>query len=101
MVNGVLTMFPAEHPAFPGHFPGAPVVPGVLLLDELVRALATELRQPYTAFVVQSVKFLHAVRPGERVFWRYTKTPAGSLQMTLSVDDCDVATAVLAVESSA
>lgn len=27
-----------EHPALPGHFPGAPVVPGVVLLDEVIRA---------------------------------------------------------------
>lgn len=29
----------AEHPSLPGHFPGRPIVPGVLLLDE-VRACA-------------------------------------------------------------
>ena len=28
----------ADHPCLPGHFPGAPVVPGVLILDEVMRA---------------------------------------------------------------
>lgn len=28
----------ADHPCLPGHFPGAPVVPGVLILDEVLRA---------------------------------------------------------------
>ena len=27
----------ADHPCLPGHFPGAPVVPGVLILDEVLR----------------------------------------------------------------
>jgi 3-hydroxymyristoyl/3-hydroxydecanoyl-(acyl carrier protein) dehydratase len=32
----------AEHPALAGHFPGSPIVPGVVLLDEMVRALEGE-----------------------------------------------------------
>ena len=30
---------PATHPALPGHFPGQPLVPGVVLLDALAQAL--------------------------------------------------------------
>ena len=33
---------PADHPCLAGHFPGAPVVPGVLILDEVMRASSAQ-----------------------------------------------------------
>jgi 3-hydroxymyristoyl/3-hydroxydecanoyl-(acyl carrier protein) dehydratase len=54
---------PADHPAFAGHFPGAPVLPGALLLDEALRRLPLdggELR-------LDVVKFRRAVRPGAQL----------------------------------
>ncbi len=52
---------PADHPSLPGHFPGRPVVPGVVLLD----ALFAELGLSPTALA--SVRFVRPVRPGDVV----------------------------------
>lgn len=54
----------ADHPSLAGHFPGNPVVPGVLLLDHAIDALhrACGLR----VVRLQRVKFLAALRPGEK-----------------------------------
>ena len=38
----------ADHPSLPGHFPGAPLVPGVVILDEVLEALI-EWRQNFQA----------------------------------------------------
>lgn len=46
----------AQHTALPGHFPGAPVVPGVVLLDRVVATLEREWETPVTGF--KQVKFL-------------------------------------------
>ena len=35
--------FAADHPVFPGHFPGHPIVPGVLLLDWVQAAIEAQL----------------------------------------------------------
>jgi hypothetical protein len=58
---------PADHPAFAGHFPGQPLMPGALLLAEVleavhgVPALAARLGSEPT---LAAAKFLAPVRPG-------------------------------------
>jgi 3-hydroxymyristoyl/3-hydroxydecanoyl-(acyl carrier protein) dehydratase len=51
------------HPSLPGHFPGAPVVPGVLLLDQVADVLACRGGGPLAR--IGAVKFLAPLRPGE------------------------------------
>ena len=52
---------PAQHPAFGGHFPGAPLLPGVVLLDEMLQAVGSA----GGGWSIATAKFLHPVRPGE------------------------------------
>jgi len=68
-VAAVLTSIDPAHPALPGHFPGDPVVPGVVLLDEGVGSITAELEQDVkaTGVTVRSAKFLRPVRPGEEL----------------------------------
>ena len=58
----VLRLIHADHPSLPGHFPGAPLVPGVLILDEVVSAL-DEWRQDSQITGITSVKFLAPLKP--------------------------------------
>ncbi len=63
----VALTIPTDHPAFAGHFPGHPVLPGVALLSLVVEALATRPAlqarlggQP----TLDNAKFLSPVGPG-------------------------------------
>lgn len=64
---------PPDHPAFAGHFPGQPVLPGVVLLGEVLEAL---LRDAPAALgprpCVSAVKFLAPVRPGASLELRWS-----------------------------
>lgn len=55
----------AAHPALPGHFPGNPIVPGVVLLDRVVEAIEAA-HGPLAAMRLPQVKFLQPLLPGER-----------------------------------
>lgn len=52
----------ANHPTLPGHFPGAPLVPGVVILDEVLAALI-EWRQDSQLTGIRMVKFLAPLQP--------------------------------------
>jgi 3-hydroxymyristoyl/3-hydroxydecanoyl-(acyl carrier protein) dehydratase len=57
-------VIPADHPSLAGHFPGAPIVPGVVVLDEVAAALA-EWRKESRLSRVMSVKFVAPIKPGQ------------------------------------
>ncbi|MEO8078919.1 MAG: 3-hydroxyacyl-ACP dehydratase [Caldimonas sp.] len=65
---------PADHPAFAGHFPDRPLLPGVLLLAEVMEAVAADpaLRARVGAAPRLSVaKFLAPVLPGSTLTIRF------------------------------
>ncbi|HKI65171.1 MAG TPA: hypothetical protein VKA16_11185 [Burkholderiales bacterium] len=54
------------HPALPGHFPGNPIVPAVVLLAEVAAAIETTMGPQARLLGLPSVKFLAPLAPGER-----------------------------------
>ncbi len=54
-----------DHPALPGHFPGRPVVPGVLLLDGVIETAARWLGVPIQVRSLRQAKFISPLLPGE------------------------------------
>jgi len=58
-------MIRPDHPALAGHFPDNPIVPGVVLLTELLRAIEQELHWEKGPVTVSSVKFMRLLRPNE------------------------------------
>lgn len=53
-----------DHPALPGHFPGHPIVPGVVILDNLL-VLMEESRPGTVVDGIPVAKFLKVARPGD------------------------------------
>lgn len=56
-------LIPHAHPSLPGHFPGAPVVPGVVVLDAVLAAAGAQGAQAPRRLV--QAKFLAPLLPGQ------------------------------------
>ena len=54
----------ADHPALPGHFPGNPIVPGVVILDYILAAVTAAL-PAYQVSGVRKLKFLRTLLPNQ------------------------------------
>lgn len=54
-----------DHPSLPGHFPGHPVVPGVVILDRVRRAAEPALAAGLTIIGLPQAKFVSSLQPGQ------------------------------------
>lgn len=65
---------PPDHPAFAGHFPGHPVLPGVVLLALVMEALGDKAG---SAARIENAKFLSPVLPGATLTLALTEQGRG------------------------
>ncbi len=79
-----------DHPTAAGHFPGNPIVPGALLLDVVLLAIAGDAAVP--SCTVRTVKFLRPVRPGDRLRIEWEKKSDGVHFRCVLSETGDIAT---------
>jgi 3-hydroxymyristoyl/3-hydroxydecanoyl-(acyl carrier protein) dehydratase len=86
---------PADHPAFAGHFPGKPILPGAALLDAVLPTIAAELGWDLGACEIAAAKFLGIVRPGAALQLSFALRPEGSVAFTVRETGRNVASGIL------
>ena len=86
---------PTDHPAYAGHFPGQPILPGVVLLDAALYALAKAHGTPEATALIKSAKFLSPVLPGEPLTLHYTASGTSGFQFELRSDARAVASGAI------
>jgi 3-hydroxymyristoyl/3-hydroxydecanoyl-(acyl carrier protein) dehydratase len=85
----------ANHPAYSGHFPGQPVLPGVVLLDAVMHELRCAARGACAGWDISTAKFHSAVRPGEALTLEHETLPTGSVRFAIRTADRAVASGIL------
>jgi len=90
--------FAASHPALPGHFPGHPVIPGVLLLDALVNALPAQVGGAVRVTAFPAVKFLAPLLPESDFEVVLAVKRSGQASFELLAGDRKIASGTVAYE---
>ena len=74
----------AGHISAEGHFPGDPIIPGAVLLREIVLAIG---HGPDRLREVRAAKFHRPVRPGDTLLLTWTEDSGGEVRFSCSAAD--------------
>lgn len=91
----------ADHPTGAGHFPGNPIIPGALLLAEVLRSVGEAEGMHIGACNVRSAKFQHPARPGDKVEVEYECSTQGVIDFKCAVAGVTVLTGVIGATGNA
>ncbi len=85
MMNKLTLQFAADHPTGAGHFPGNPIIPGALLLAEVLRRIEQAEGVQFASCKVKAAKFLSPARPGDVVEIDYARSASGAIEFECGV----------------
>ena len=86
----------ADHPAYAGHFPGHPILPGVVLLAEALHAIAEATGRGADRWTLTGAKFLQPVTPGTELTLVHTDAGNGNLRFEVRAGERVMASGTLA-----
>jgi 3-hydroxymyristoyl/3-hydroxydecanoyl-(acyl carrier protein) dehydratase len=88
----------ASHPALPGHFPGHPVVPGVVVLEAVLAALPQHAGAALRVTGFPMVKFLAPLLPEHEFEVVFSVKRPGQMAFEVVANGDKLATGTLAYE---
>lgn len=108
MTGETTLVIAADHRAFAGHFPGMPILPGVVLLDAAVHAVSRALSASVSGHAnrqsgpvscqISSAKLLSPVGPGETLTLSWITAASGSVRFDISCGSRKIATGTLMLQ---
>ncbi|MHB8747223.1 MAG: hypothetical protein ACYC7I_11995 [Gammaproteobacteria bacterium] len=101
MITSTHWTVPNDHPAFAGHFPGTPILPGVVLLDTALRAIAAATGIALDGCEISAVKFLSPARPGDALVMQHVISSSGAIRFDIVAGSRKIATGSLVPRSPA
>ncbi len=90
-----------DQPAFAGHFPGAPVLPGVVLLQLALDAVRAAGDITADAVDIASAKFFRPVAPGTALVIAHRVRHGGAVDFAIAAGEDRVATGTFVAHEAA
>lgn len=90
----------ASHPALSGHFPGHPIVPGVVLLDAVVTALPAHAGGAVRVTGFPTVKFIAPLAPEREFEISLTAKRPGQAAFEIHAGDARLASGTVSFEAA-
>ncbi len=91
---------PLDHPAFAGHFPGTPILPGVVLLDMALQAITHAYGSMFKGLTIKSVKFLSPAQPGDELTIAHKQQDNGTILFDISTATRKIASGSIMIDLS-
>lgn len=89
----------SNHPSLKGHFPNNPVVPGVVILDEVINIIKAT-KPDFTITAIPMVKFIQPLLPEQKVFVEIYEKNDTSVNFNCSFNKVKLATGQLTLMSA-
>lgn len=91
---------PNAHASLDGHFPGNTVVPGVIIIDEVIRGILAK-DSDLKIDCISSIKFLRPLEPGVSVQVDVTRRGSGVLEFSCATSESSVVKGKLRMQEAA
>lgn len=99
MASERVVIIGSDHPSLAGHFPGHPVVPGVVILNEVVESIRQAHPRGLVLTGLPSAKLSSPLKPGETLTIRVEGGEAGRATFTCHVESRLVASGTVEFQS--
>ena len=88
----------STHPSLKGHFPNNPVVPGVVILDEVINIVKI-LKPDFTVEMIPMVKFSHPLLPEQQVRVEIKEKSDAAISFNCTYNNIKIVTGQLSLKS--